>query len=130
LASLKIQGSERLKANLERLLRDAPDEMGKALHEVGRDISRESQKRTPVLTGALRASHVVHKAVVTWDDITVLIEVGGPSADYAVHVHYRDELNHSVGQSRFLESALNDARPGLAFQLAKAFSRVTKNKVR
>jgi hypothetical protein len=108
-----------------------PDEMGKALYAFASiKVTKVSQQRTPVLSGALRGSHITHKAVVKWNEITVLIEVGGPAADYAVHVHYRDELAHATGQSRFLESALNDAKAGMPFQLAVELQRILRNKVR
>lgn len=125
-----IRGSQRLKDNIQRLIREAPDDMGKALYAVAQQIAAASKRRTPVLTGALRASHHVTRPKHTWNDISVTIEVGGPAADYAVHVHYRDELAHKVGESRFLEKSLNEAKAGMSFQLAKAFQRIVKAKVR
>jgi len=77
-------------------------------------IKTVSMKRTPVDTGVLRASHEVQKPKVEGGDISCSIAVGGPAAPYAIYVHENLMAHHPVGQAKFLESAINDAKPGLA----------------
>ena len=57
-------------------------------------------------------------------DIEVKIEVGGPSAPYALIVHEDLKARHGVehgfqgGQAKFLESAVLEAVPTLASRIA------------
>jgi len=77
-------------------------------------IKTVSMKRTPVDTGVLRASHEVQKPKIEGEDISCSIAVGGPAAPYAIYVHENLMAHHPVGQAKFLESAINDAKPGLS----------------
>lgn len=104
--------------NLRKLMAGAPDLIAAALQAELEIESTESQRRTPVDTGALRASHSV-KVESAGGDITGTISVGGVAAPYAVHVHENLEAFHPVGQAKFLESTLNESQDFLAQRIAR-----------
>lgn len=114
----KIEGAQEIEASLERLISRLPDEVGKALYAEAQTEREESMRRTPVDTGALRASHTVTQPKVSGRDIEVTIGVGGPAAPYAVHVHENLEAFHAVGQAKFLQSTLFESIPFLAKRIA------------
>ena len=104
--------------NLRRLVRESPKIVAAALYQEALKIQKKSMERTPVQFNSLRSSHETEKPKINSEGIRTRIKVGGPSAPYAVHVHYRDDVKHSVGESRFLEKSLNEARGSLAKNLA------------
>jgi len=114
----KMVGDKRLMENLRRLVKESPKIVAAALYQAAVKIQKESMKKTPVATNALRSSHETEKPKITGDKIQTKIKVGGPSAEYAVHVHYRP-AQHTVGEDRFLEKALNEAKNTLAKDIAK-----------
>jgi hypothetical protein len=89
-----------------------------ALYEFAQEIRTESMKRTPVDTGALRASHVVSAPTRSGNTVEVRIGVGGPATPYAIYVHENLSASHTVGRSKFLESAVLDAVPTMARRIA------------
>lgn len=114
-----ITGAPNLQLTLMQTKQHLRKFIAAALYAEALKIQRESMKRTPVDTGALRASHVTRIAQDDDDAIEVIIQVGGPSASYAVHVHEDLEAAHTVGQAKFLESSLYDAEPGLMKRVAQ-----------
>jgi hypothetical protein len=118
-AELTFTGLAELQAHLQILARDAPQELGRGMFEEGSIEMKESMKRTPVLTGALRASHELKGPSYSGRNIEVKITVGGPAAQYAGPVHEDLEADHKVGQAKFLESTLRESGPFLPIRVAK-----------
>ena len=87
-----------------------------AEHEL---IMTAAKRRTPVFTGALRASGHVLPAYWQGDDVISPGVFGGPSAPYAAIVHEREDLRHRVGQAHFYSSAVAEAAPGLAARVGR-----------
>ena len=104
--------------NLRKLVANAPEAIAAALQAELEIESTESQRRTPVDTGALRASHSVSVQSDS-DGVTGTISVGGVAAPYAVEVHENLDAYHPVGQAKFLESTLNESQDFLAERIAK-----------
>lgn len=104
------------------------DEVAEALYEEGREVQRESMRRTPVDTGALRASHKTNRPYRRGKTLTVIVQVGGPAAEYAPHVHWRADVKHKVGGSHFLQSAVEEARPGMARRIAERVAKKVEGK--
>ena len=93
---------------------------GAALRKLNREVSRvrgrtlqsmlkaailvrsESQRRTPVDEGNLRASHYVSS---NNSERNPIVEVGC-TANYAVYVHENLTARHTVGEAKFLENAI------------------------
>jgi hypothetical protein len=114
-----LKGTRELKARLLRFVRiGIPDEFSSALYQEALLVEKVSRERTPVLTGALRASHETSEPFREEDTLSCEISVGGPAAPYAVWVHEKVEIHHKVGQAKFLESAVLEAGPGLPARIA------------
>jgi hypothetical protein len=110
-------------SRIKDLEKNTKSRLKSALFQEGLEIASVSQKRTPVLTGALRASHEVERPVEGSDTIEVQIKVGGPAAPYALHVHEEVQLFHKVGGPKFLQSAMNDARAGMSKRIMRRAER-------
>ncbi len=82
-----LTGVDMLRSRLEALASALPQEIGAALYMEAQIEATESRRRTPVLSGALRDSHHVTQPEIVGDDISVMIQVGGVSAPYAIYVH-------------------------------------------
>lgn len=87
-------------------------EAGRSLYLVGELWMGEYVKpRTPVLTGALRASEFVDGPDFTSKVIEVSLNAGGPAAPYAWFVHENLDANHTVGQAKYIESVIFERAP-------------------
>lgn len=117
--SFEIKGLVELQRRLERIARETPEVLGRALYQEALIEQKESMQRTPVEFGALKASHVTRPPEIRGNDISVAIEVGGPAAPYAIYVHENLDANHKVGRAKFLESTIMESRPFLAARVAK-----------
>jgi hypothetical protein len=109
--------------------REIPKEVGAALQEEMRIEMREAQRRTPVLTGALRDSFKLSGPKIdSRGNASVEITCGGRSAPYAGYVHENLEAHHRVGQAKFLESTLRESSPHMALRVSRriAFDRLWK----
>jgi len=115
---MSLKGGAELRRKLQQIAKEAPKELGRALFQEAQIERTESMRRTPVDTGALRASHEVTPPKIEGRDISVSIVVGGPAAPYAVPVHEDLEANHPVGQAKFLESTIRESAPHMGRRLA------------
>jgi hypothetical protein len=110
----------KVRRSLESLARKFPNEVARALYSEAQIERTESMRRTPVDTGALRASHgVTDPSIGVGGDISVTIFAGGVAAPYAVKVHEDLSAMHRTGQAKFLESTLMESRPYLAGRIAR-----------
>jgi hypothetical protein len=98
-----------------------PLSIAKALFIEAGIEATEMKRRTPVDTGALRGTYEVTKPDfgALGGDISVEIRVGGPAAEYAIHVHENLEAHHDVGQAKFMESVINESKPFFHARVAK-----------
>lgn len=106
-----LKGADKLAARLDRAAKNMPNEWARALYEEAVVETNESKRRTPVDTGAARASHVTRKPVISGRQISVQIEVGGASLDYVIPLHENLEAEHETGQAKFLESTILESAP-------------------
>lgn len=114
-----VKGMETVIRNLRRLADQIPNEVARALYAEAQVEKQESMRRTPVDTGALRASHEVSQPEINGRDISVTISVGGVSAPYAVIVHEDTHALHNPGQAKFMESTIMESKPFLAARIAR-----------
>lgn len=75
-------------------------------------LQREAQLRTPVDTGALRASAYTRKS--REDDFEIEYEVGF-TQNYGLYVHENMDAFHAVGQAKFLEEPARTIKEKLGF---------------
>ena len=116
--SSELKGLDQVVARLRSLASRMQPAIGRALYAEGQIERQESMRRTPVDTGALRASHVLEGPMYSGRDIWVRIGVGGPAAPYAVVVHENMDAFHKVGQAKFLESTILESAPYIARRVA------------
>lgn len=100
---VQVVGLDRLKRKLDRIGKDGDFEVGRALYLEGERIMMVSKHLVPVDKGNLR--NTGHVALPTKDrgEWLVVLGYGGPAAPYAIHVHERTNVNHTVGQAKYLE---------------------------
>ena len=79
-----------------------------------------AQERTPVKTGALKATGKVHEPEDRGNETIVLISFGDEEVDYAIPVHERLDVRHIIGQAKFLESAVQEKESELFSLLSKS----------
>jgi hypothetical protein len=114
-----LLGAAELKQRLVRMASLIPGEVSKALYAEAQIEMTEAKRRTPVDTGALRASGEVSKPVVSGREISVLLQFGGSAAGYAIYVHENLEAVHPVGQAKYLESVLLESAPFMAERVGR-----------
>jgi hypothetical protein len=113
---LRVRGLAEVNRNLARLGREAPQQARQALTEEAETVMLDAKRRTPVLTGALRASgHVLADPRKP----EVKLVFGDAAVSYAVPVHENLEAHHEVGEAKFLERALLEALPTLVGRVAR-----------
>jgi hypothetical protein len=112
-------GFDTVLGNLRRVAGRAPDAVGRAMFAEAQIEMTEMKRRTPVLTGALRASGKVSSPEYSGRTVRVPMSFGGPAAPYAIHVHEDLEAHHPVGQAKFAESVLLESAPYMAGRIAR-----------
>jgi hypothetical protein len=111
----KLTGDKAMRRKINKLAKDYPKAFAAALYAAGLFIMGDAVLRTPVDFGPLRGSAFVSRPVQTSRGVVVVLGFG---KDYAVFVHERTDVKHTVGEAKFLENALNEKSPGLAKFLA------------
>lgn len=115
-------GQAALEARLNALATGLLQQAAAALSQEAEAIMTEAKERTPVETGALRASGHVVPPVLEGGEATIVLAFGGDGAvnehgvpvdSYAVVVHEDLEAHHPVGEAKFLERPLLEHAPGL-----------------
>lgn len=114
-----FKGADNALRDLKKLKLFAPNEFATALYQEAQIELKEIKKRTPVDTGALRASEGITEPQREGRRIWVEVYAGGPAAPYAFHVHYDLEAFHDNGEALFIERTLNESAPHLADRIAK-----------
>ncbi len=105
--------------DLTKIQAFAVNEFERALYQEAQIELTEIKKRTPVDTGALRASERIEGPTREGRRIWVTVLAGGPSAPYAFTVHEDLEAFHRTGQALYISSVLNESAPFMAERIAK-----------
>lgn len=119
-----IKGLNKVSAKLRSINAQLANETERALAAEAEIEMTEAKRRTPVLTGVLRASGHVQPVLRKGDVIEASLVFGGPAAPYAVAVHENEEAFHKVGQAKFLSSVLYESAPFLASRVAARVKRM------
>jgi hypothetical protein len=112
---LQIRGWDQVERRIRALAAQYPIHAQQALRIEAEIEMGEAKERTPVRTGALRASGRVESLL---GQIGIRWAFGGAAIDYAIPVHENLEAFHRVGQAKYLESVLVEATPYLADRVA------------
>ena len=111
----EINGLKRVAARIDKLVQEGGRRFVAAARAEMEIELTEAKARTPVDTGALRASGHVDGPD---GGGRIRVVFGGPAAPYAVKVHEDLSAYHAVGQAKFLESVLLESAPYLAQRIA------------
>lgn len=107
-----------VRRRLNALAAKAPGMMARAMVMEGEIEMAEAKQRTPVDTGALRASGNVSAPSIGPDGVSVTLSFGGEAAPYAVPVHEDLSAFHTTGQAKYLESVVLESRGFMNARLA------------
>lgn len=118
-AASVYRGAEAALSDLRKIKAFSPDEFARALYQEAQIELTEIKNRTPVDTGALRASERVEGPFREGRRIWVNIVAGGASVTYAFIVHEDLEAFHKQGQAKYIEQPLSESAPYLAERVAK-----------
>lgn len=123
LIEAQLEGSEQLKAALQKLGAQAPRALGGGMYrEMETMMGRSKDTFVPVDTGALRASGQVHPPVYAGSSVSVTAGYGNSSVAYALRQHEDLSYRHAVGQAKYLEQPFLEMQNGLADRLAADIS--------
>lgn len=130
--TLKLEGLEKVLANLKELGEAEPNTMLGALFEEGTMLLNESQDLVPVDLGPLRASGTVQEDKAA-SAPTVLVGYGGAAVPYALSVHENPRSGKTggvspsgqkyqhwakVGQWKYLETPFKARTKGFTSRIA------------
>jgi len=106
-----------VKKALDALGKEGPRMAGAAFYREAERIMGDAKGRTPVDTGALRASGHVRQPKIQKGQASVELGFGNSSVGYAIYVHENLGAAHTVGEAKFFENAVNAARGGMVVRL-------------
>lgn len=99
-----FEGLRAVQNNLAKAIRDIENRTQAGILKAALLVGRESKIKTPVDTGNLRNSQTVSSGNVGGEPAAAVAY----QAAYAPFVHERVELNHPVGEAKFLEHAVDE----------------------
>ena len=120
---LDVKGTETLRQALADLTPRVERAAARALNQEHEAIMTEAKRRTPVDTGALRASGQVLPPEIRGTAIVSEGGFGNAAVKYSVYVHENLTARHPVGQAKFYESAILEAAAGMEERLAAEIRR-------
>lgn len=118
----QVVGVVEMQAKFSGMVKGTPKQIAKALKAEMNIEKREVIQRTPKLTGALRDSIEVLEPVIEGREVSCQMTAGDDDVNYAVVVHENLEVDHPVGQAKYMESVLNESGPHMADRLARRLS--------
>lgn len=121
-----VLDDKEVRRKIQHAIKHSPKVIERALRVEVNIEAKEAKQRTPVDTGALRAS--VHATEPEWEGtrVSAMIAAGGPAAPYALYVHEDLDAHHVVGQAKFIESVMFESAPFIAARVA---SRIDLNDI-
>lgn len=114
-----VKGVNELRSALKQAGDRARQAGARAVREEAEDLLSDSKPLVPVDTGTLRNTGTVEGPTWKGSVVTAIVGYGSAAVDYAVIVHERLDLNHPVGQAKFLEQPALEHERDLEARLAK-----------
>ncbi len=100
----ELEGLQKVQQNLNEEIDKIKNKTADGINKSALVVERGSKKRTPVDTGNLKNAHYTESMQTSKGPGAEI----GNTAEYAIHVHERLELNHPVGEAKFLEHSLRE----------------------
>ena len=151
-SEVSVLGLNAVIAKFKQLEQNLPAAVAAGLYEAASNIMDKSLSLVPVDTGALRSTGHVELPKIDGGHVSVEMGYGGPagrngqavgagrapirkdgtpgkprtapsSVGYATHVHERTDVNHPVGQAKFLEVPLVEGLPNVVTTVAAVLNR-------
>jgi hypothetical protein len=125
---VEVKGTKGLAQALDRYGRKAKRALKAALFQEAEGIMTQAKQIVPVRDGFLKGSGHVRLPQEQSGGVSIELGFGGPAAPYAVIVH--EDLNafHKVGQAKYLEEPVNQAKPGMSGRIARDVRAATKGR--
>lgn len=114
-----ISGIIEMETHLQFLIRNYRERVADALYEEAVRILELAKRRVPILTGALRDTGAVSQPIITRNEVYVLISFGDEIVKYAIPVHERIYAKHITGQSKYLESVMQEEESRVLSNIAR-----------
>jgi len=120
----EVRGAAEINRRLLNLIRALPHEINTAMIEEADEILEEAKADCPWKTTDLRDSGKRHDPENEGFSTAVKITFGTPDPYYAIYVHEDLNARHEPpygngGHAKFLETAVNNAKPGLSIRIGK-----------
>lgn len=120
-----MSGAKEMMMKLRAIAAEHPDRVGAALYQEAQIEVTEMKRRTPVDTtenaphpGNLRNGLHVEEPEREGRHVYV-VTASSATAPYAIYVHENPDAIHPIGQWKFMESVINEARDYIGARLAK-----------
>jgi len=114
----QIPGIDAFMQSLHRYPASGPRAMAAALLQEAEAIMAKSKPLVPVDVGNLKSSGHVQLPSIVGLSASVTFGYGGPAVKYAWHVHENLLARHTVGQAKYLEQPLLEAKAGMLARIA------------
>lgn len=115
----KMRGQGEMATRVLNISRSSPKRFADGLYEEAKIEAKESERKTPVLSGALAATVRAEEPVLKGRSISCAIAAGDDEVDYAVHVHEDLDAYHDNGEAKFIESTLRESAPFMLERIAR-----------
>lgn len=125
---IRVAGTARVERGLQQLYAQFGPVAQRALRAEAEVEMTEMKERTPVRTGALRASGRVED--LGGGEVGVRFLFGGPAIEYAAEVHENLDAFHRVGQAKYCESVLEESMPYLLPRVAARMRQILAGRLR
>ena len=116
---IRIEGLDKLQTKLKAAGKTAAKDLAGPLKLEAELIMTKSKQLAPVDLGTLRASGVVHSPDIGAKKVVVELGYGGAASAYALVQHERTDFSHTVGQAKFLEQPVKEAKKGFGNRVAQ-----------
>lgn len=124
--SINITNAAMVASRLEVAKEDMNDKVADALRKAGGEVERRAVRKTPLDTGELRRRAFSEGPLQDGDNYIQVVGYEKHVEDYdnryAVPVHEETYISHRVGESKFLEKAVNE--------FTNEFARYIQGKIR
>jgi len=90
----------------------------RALYVGGEKVIGRAKELVPVDEGILRGTGHVALPGLANGELVVTPTFGGPAAPYALVQHERMDFHHTVGQAKYLETAMQELAPSIVQEVA------------
>ena len=120
---MKVTGLEATIRNVARTKTAKHRATAAAIYLKAEEVREDAWRRTPRDIGSLRDSSYTKPPDMRFSKLEAEVGYG---MEYAIYVHERTELQHPVGEAKFLENAVKAKTKGYKKDLARMIDALSK----